>query len=153
PKHLAYLRPLLDGESIEMDVYYDPETNTEVNPAIGRIAVLLRKDGVKLRWMSQAASAEVFQMDVDHEADPDEVFGTGQLPLQEKAWNTLKLSAEEGVITVSVADQAVAAFEAALDRRPGVYCEPGKNARVRNVTLSGDWPEEIPEDLFSVGQP
>ncbi|MEM6473283.1 MAG: DUF1583 domain-containing protein, partial [Planctomycetota bacterium] len=46
PKHLAYLRPLLDGESIEMDVYYDPETNTEVNPAIGRIAVLLRKDGV-----------------------------------------------------------------------------------------------------------
>ena len=145
-RHIQYGRPLLKGESISFDFRFDDSTYA-VHPTVGRVAVLIRKDGLKLRWLRQKPSLESFQSDSLNEVAIDEMLG--EMPqLSAKDNNTMKITAGEKVYRVEINGHAVAQFQGALDRRFGLLCESGKECVVSNLKLTGPWPDALPKELL-----
>ena len=50
---LRYHRPLVEDSVVSYDFFYVPN-ETHTHPALGRMALLLEPDGVKLHWMTDA---------------------------------------------------------------------------------------------------
>ncbi|TWU06369.1 DUF1583 domain-containing protein [Stieleria varia] len=154
--HVHYQRPLLDGESLTYEFWYDPE-KMEVHPTIGRVAMMVRPSGIQLRWLSQSNSLESRAHPGDsadptareREFDPDEKLIDGNLTLHPGDWNTVRLTAKGEQVVITINDQAAARVAMALDKRPGLLCEKERQCRVRKITLSGDWPETLPDNLLS----
>ena len=48
---LSYERPLLIGESVNYEFFYEPGVS-EINPAIGRVGFLLQPEGVRIHWLT-----------------------------------------------------------------------------------------------------
>lgn len=145
-RHIQYARPLLDGESISYDFMFQAESQ-EVHPVIGRIVVLLRGDGVKLRWLGQDQSLESFQMDPLHEVEPDQILGDGRPHLREGEWNQVKLTREGPQVVVAVNGKSLCRFATSLDQRFGLLGEDQRECRIRNLTLAGPWPKQLPDVL------
>ena len=146
-RHIQYHRPLLDGESIDYRFQYDAGS-LEVHPAIGRVVILLRPEGIKLRWLSQAHSLESFELPPLHEVDPDELIGSGKPKLRQGDWNEVKLTAEGDQVVVEVNGEAVCRVGLGLDRRFGLVSEAERECQVQEIRLTGPWPETLPDDLM-----
>jgi hypothetical protein len=147
-RHIQYLRPLLDGESIDYDFFYE-DGKQEAHPAIGRVALLLRPEGVKLRWLPQTRSLESYQLEALHEVAPEEVIGDGQPELLEGEWNQVQLTAEGSQVVVKVNGKAVCRFTTSLDQRFGLLAEKERSCRIRDMTLTGPWPKTLQQAFSS----
>ena len=146
-RHIQYMRPLFDGETIRYEFFHQADEQ-ETHPSIGRIAVLLRPDGVKLRWLPLRDSLESADLDPLNEVDPDELLGDGKPELRENDWNDVELTAEGDDVVVTVNGKPVARFATSLDRRFGVLGEADRDCRIRSIRLTGDWPKTLPENLL-----
>ncbi len=146
-RHIQYQRPLLDGDTIRYQ-YFHEAGKQETHPAIGRIGVLLRPDGVKLRWLPQRDSLESDGLDPLHEVDPDELLGDGSPELRADDWNDVELTAEGDDVVVEVNGKPICRFTTSIDRRFGLLGETGRQCRVRAIRLTGDWPETLPENIL-----
>lgn len=146
-RHLAYLRPLLDGETFQYEFDYQPGQR-EVHPAIGRIVVLLRPEGVKLRWLPQTHSAESIHLPPQHEVQPLEPIGDGK-PNLVVGSNQLRITIDGDRAVVSVNEQPVCRVELSIDRRPGLVGEADRASVIRSARLSGDWPTSLPQQLMA----
>lgn len=144
-RHIQYQRPLLDGETVTYEADY-LDDQTEVHPSIGRVAVMIRPSGVKLRWLVQTQSLETDNNAYDTEVEPDEILVKGGLELTPST--RVSLTAEGDRCSVSVNGQPVCRFTMALDRRPGLLCEKDREAKITSMQLAGDWPETLPADLL-----
>jgi hypothetical protein len=147
-RHIQYMRPLWEEESISYEFFYEAGVQ-EMHPSVGRIAVLLRPAGVKLRWLSQASSLESFEMDALHELPPDETLGKGRPELREGDWNRVNVLHEGQTILVEINGKPVCRFAPALDQRFGLLGEKDRSCRIRALRLAGPWPRTMPEDLFA----
>ena len=148
-QHIQYQRPLLDGESLSYEFFYEADQQ-EVHPSIGRIAVLLRPEGAKLRWLPQGRSLESLELDPLNEVAPDEVLGSGALQLHQGQWNTVELTADGDRVRVAVNGEPVCSLATSIDKRPGLLGEQGRGCRVRAMRLSGPWPETLPDNLLEL---
>jgi len=144
-RHVQYQRPLLDGETITYETQYEAGQK-EVHPTIGRVAVMIRPSGVKLRWLIQSSSLETLDAKFDTEVDPDEVLVESGIELT--ASTKVTLTAEGDRCTVTVNGTPVCCFTMALDRRPGLLCEKDRFVHITSMELTGDWPETLPENLL-----
>jgi hypothetical protein len=145
---LYYHRSLRAGESIRYEFYYEPG-QTEVHPALDRLAFLLDTEGVRLHWIT----------DMNGRVDPwsgladDNVVddlparrGPKPLPLQTGEWNAVRLSLTADTATLEL--NGVEIFQRPLepsnDRLFGFYHRAGESSvQLRNVVLTGDWPKEL----------
>ena len=81
--------------------------------------------------------------------------GPRQLPLKENDWNRLTLTRAEQSVTLTLNDVAIyqRPIDWAGDLRFGLYrhrTAPGPQttgAQIRNVVLTGDWPEKVPQEF------
>ncbi len=146
-RHIQYMRPLLDGETIRYEFFHEADKQ-ETHPSVGRIGVLLRPDGVKLRWLPQRDSLESVELDPLNEVDPDERLGDGKPELRENDWNDVELTAEGDAVVVTVNGKPVARFATSLDRRFGLLGEADRSCRIRSIRLTGDWPKTLPGNLL-----
>ncbi len=60
----------------------------------------------------------------------------------------MKLLAEGDRCIVTVNDKAIARVPMVLDRRFGLTLEKDREAIVKNATLTGPWPTEVPADIM-----
>ncbi|MEM8733737.1 MAG: DUF1583 domain-containing protein [Planctomycetota bacterium] len=109
-------------------------------------------DRPKLRKHWITSSAEVFGVSSTNGVDvpSDQVMNAPAL--KAKAWNRLAYSREGDQITISINDQPIYSqpADSLLRGRFGFLQDPEKfQVKVRNVVLTGDWPETLPEDLFA----
>ncbi len=144
-RHIQYQRPLLDGETITYEADYVAD-QTEVHPSIGRVVVMIRPSGVKLRWLVQTRSLESDKEAFDTEVDPDEVLVDGGIELTPST--KVAMTAEGDQCLVTVNGTPVCRFTMAFDRRPGFLCEKDREVRITSMQLTGDWPETVPDDLL-----
>ncbi len=159
PSHLFYARPLQEGETVEYEFYYQPGA-FHVHPTLGRLVFLLRPNGVRLRWLTDA-EFEWTALRLDNELDePDGRRGPSPLPLHAGQWNRVRLTLSHRTVQLSLNDTPV--YERPVDpnnsRLFGFYHDKAREAvRVRRVVLRGDWPERLaPEDvaeLFAPAEP
>ena len=84
--------------------------------------------------------------------------GPATLPLKPKAWNAVRLGVKGDTVSVSLNGTAV--YERPIpsmnQRTFGLFHETDRTeARVRSMTLTGDWPKQLPpaDKLFETAKP
>ena len=144
---LTWMRPLLDGETLRYEFFYE-ENSSLVHPALGRLAFLLDPGGVRIRWITNG-SMDWTGLEPDHGViEPLNRKGPRVLPLKPADWNAVSLLLQEGKLQISLNDVIVYVRPVAdlSSYHPGFYHDHSLSAaRIRKVTLTGGtaWPEKL----------
>lgn len=146
---LRYQRPLLDGETITYEFFYQAD-QTVVHPAIGRLAFLLEPGGIRIRWITDGALEWTGLPEDNATLEPLNRRGPRPFPLKDGEWNSISIARSEGKIDVSLNDSPVYSreMEDNLGRKFGLYRDRVQGVQVRNVVMTGDWPEEVPPEFI-----
>lgn len=169
PSRTYYHRPLRNGETVRYEFFHDPTADLQVHPTLGRLAMLLSGDGVKLfHFRSRTAtdafddggSPEDFVVAEDSSGTPiEEAYfldakpfrrGPSALPLKANDWNAVSLSLDGGVCKLSLNGEQIfeRPFVATHDLHFGFYHDKSRTAaKIRNVVLTGDWPTSLTPEL------
>ncbi|MCA8998925.1 MAG: DUF1583 domain-containing protein [Planctomycetaceae bacterium] len=145
-----YHRPLLNGETIRYEFFHNSDEFL-VHPAIGRLAFLLESGGVRIHWVTDG-ELEWTGLPVDNATlEPLNRRGPRPLPLKENDWNQIQLTREDDKLTLSLNGETI--YQRPIDWNGETLFGLSRNrrensVRVRNVTLSGDWPEALPKNLL-----
>lgn len=134
-RHIHRVLPMADGQSVKYRFFYR-SGDVEVHPTIGRIAMLLRPDGVKLRWLLAVGSRECYQMDVDHEITAPNLIGLGLPDLREDQWNDVSLTRSGRSVTLTINEQPIVEVQCSDDMRFGLTTLRGGTAKVRDVRIA-----------------
>ncbi|MFT4555989.1 MAG: hypothetical protein ACI92S_001326 [Planctomycetaceae bacterium] len=147
---LHYQRPLLDGESVSYEFEYKPD-EVHVHPTLGRLAFLIESGGVKVHWMT-SGGFEWTGLPADNALlEPLSRRGPRPLPLRKGDWNSVTLSRADGKVTLTLNDEMIyqRAVDFGGDDSFGFYRDRTKSAaKIRNVVMTGDWPETLPADVL-----
>ncbi len=144
---IYYHRPLQDDETVRYEFYYLPD-KTVAHPTIGRLAMVLRPDGVKSHWIANTWDETLAGVDAANEIVERDYQRSDQLPLQENEWNSVQVLLSDGVVELSLNDTLV--FQrpvAEVDRRFGFFRRRQQASRIRNAVLTGNWPETLTDEL------
>ncbi len=156
---IYYCRPLQDGETLRYEFFFQPG-QIVAHPAIGSFAMLLEPDGVKSHWMSRPGWDDTFDGIPLNNSLTESPFQTGpkELTLKPGEWNAVEMSLKAEMVTVSLNGSVV--FERPvpkeLDLRPGMFRYQRQESRIRNVVLTGPWPEmneALKGDLLALKSP
>ena len=154
---LQYLRPLYSGEQISLEFYYEPG-KFQLTPTLGRIGMLLESDQVALHWLT-GNNTPWTGVEVDNRVLDPAAEQLTPPTLKPGEWNEMQIALDGDTVTLTLNGTPIyrRTWEQGTDRRFGLFHDPTSyHVRVRNVKLSGDWPEELPSDLFEqtgAGQP
>lgn len=147
---LSYQRPLLEAETIRYEFYYVPG-ETVVHPSLGRLAFLIEPGGVNIHWITDGAFEWTGLPEDNATFEPLNRRGSRPLPLNESDWNAVELSRKDNQLTLSLNGETiyVRPLDFAGDTNFGLFRDPSESAvRVRNIILSGDWPETVPAEFL-----
>jgi len=143
--YLYYQRPLFDREVISYEFFHEPG-EFAAHPTLGRLAFLVREDGVRLHWLTRR-DREWTGLDADNEvADPIYQRGPTPLPLKIKDWNELAVAidGDTATLTLNGVDVYQRMLEKDNNRLFGFFHDRiHSELKVRNVVLRGDWPERV----------
>lgn len=165
-----YHRPMLEDGRIDYEFYYRPG-ESDVAPIMDRMAFILDPDrGVRIHWVTDGRRDSTRLDPANIYDEPENRRGPGSeqvagsvgmgefTPLMPNAWN--KVSLQLTGDTVHLFLNGIQVYERLLEpgnqRTFGFFHYCGQTeARVRNVTWTGDWPRELPslaeQELAGVG--
>ena len=149
---LTYSRPLCEGESVEYEFFHQPESQN-ASPSIGRIAYLIRDGKISLKWIAVNNNTRKPEAESSNIGEDPAAEVLAPVKLETNAWNRAQVRIEGGKVVLSIAGTDV--YRRPLENdsvaRFGFYCDPQKDqVRIRNVVLKGDWPTELPKDLWEL---
>ena len=154
-----YHRPLRNNETFRYEFYYTPDVAV-AHPTFGRLAMLLQEDGVTSHWIARSGWDEaMLGVGIDNGILEEGCQRSEDVPLKENDWNAVELKLADGTVSVSLNGDLV--FEREMtdlsDTRFGFYRRQQQELKVRNVVLTGDWPEEFTDEmrqnLFALSKP
>lgn len=139
PSWFSYQRPLLAGDTLQYDYFRGDDTDTVLT--LGRVCLRFTPQGVEQFWLTDG--------DLDAAGPSKTVLIPVTLNLKTREWNEIAVTRRDNKLQLKV--NGVAGPELPLasalplgEPRFGFYHDAGQTAvRVRNVTLSGDWPKEF----------
>jgi hypothetical protein len=139
-----YQRPMLEDGVIEFESYY-VAGEFEAHPALGRMAYLVRPDGVKLHRLTDA-EWESTGLSPDNESPLQGAAAT--VSLKENDWNQFRVAVAGDTLTLTVNGTEIGRHtlqEPRAQRFFGLFRYSDQNkCRVRKVVYRGQWPKEIP---------
>jgi hypothetical protein len=149
---LAYHRPLRNGETLSYDFFFQPK-QAMVYPCLGRIAMLFEPDGVRLHWITDIPHVAIGGLRPDNAAIVvDEQRGPRPVPLKPNGWNatTIKMASDRATVHLNGVEVYCRWLGATDSRMFGLFYYRSRTvAKVRNVVLTGKWPESLSEDQMS----
>ena len=162
---IYYQRPLCDGESIELEFYQDTKPEQvegksrslplSISPIIGRVAMLIDQPDIALRWIAGQGEKEWLGTEPDQRVVDPAARQTAKPQIKERDWNTMTILYIKNSVVLSINGQKLyeRKWETNVAPQFGLYHQPDSTqVRVRNVRLSGNWPEKLPENLFELTQ-
>lgn len=148
---LRYQRPLLEGESVSYEYFYKPD-EAEVHPALGRMAFLIEPRGIRVRWITDG-DREWTGLPADNAVlEPLSRRNSQDMELKEGDWNKVTLARADGKVMVSLNGTLIYQRDVDFggDLQFGLYRDRARSAvKVRNASMTGDWPEKLPEDCLA----
>lgn len=149
-----YQRPMLEDGAVEYEFFFDPD-KALVHPMLDRLTFLLEPDGVRLHWLTDGAADQSGVPFDNAFEEKDCRRGPAKLPLNAKAWNKVRLSIAGDTVKLSLNDAPIyeRPIEPTNQRLFGLFHYVDRTeARVRSMTMTGDWPKQVPpnEKLFEV---
>ena len=151
---MYFLRPLADDEKIELEFYHE-QGRFSFAPTLGRIAILLDRPKTDLHWITSETKGEFFGITNDNRVNDSAAEQLSDVVLKENDWNQLSLGLGAGVVTLSVngKDAYRRKWETNFHHQFGLFHDPTQtHIRVRNVRLSGNWPEKLPANPMEMMQ-
>jgi predicted Zn-dependent protease len=150
---IRYFRPLQPKDRIHYEFLYEPG-QTEIHPALGKVSFLLQPDGVKLHWITDSNwDAEVFGIEPSNLIDdPAATKSKGPLPLKPGEWNTMDVAYLDETFNLTLNGQKIyqCSTRSIDEAFFGFFRYKDQTAaRVRNIVLTGDWPEKFPAEMLS----
>lgn len=148
--HLAYVRPLMNGEAFSYEFFYE-DGKTEVHPTLGRMTFLIEAGGVRMHWLTDDGNEWTGLAADNAIIEPLNRRGARVLPLKEGDWNQLTLKMANGKARLELNGEQI--YERATsdvsNYHFGFYHDRARSSvQVKNVVLSGDWPEKLtPEQM------
>ena len=149
---IQYVRPLCHGEQVSLEFLYVPE-QFSVAPCIGRIAMDLSEPTVGLHWVTADKKGTWTGVDELNRVVDEEAQQPTEVNLKENDWNKIEVGLTDSVVTLRVNGQLAYSrdWEPAAGRQFGLFHDPQRyHVRVRNIVLTGNWPDRLPEELFEV---
>lgn len=146
---IYYVRPLCDGESVTFEFFHEAG-KISLSPTIDRTAIWIDRDAMLKHWITPAGGAW-FGVNSTNRVNVKPKEKLGELVLNNGDWNAGRFERDGDIIRISVNGQPL--YEQPVDEssggRIGFFHDPSMyQVRVRNVTMKGDWPDKLPEDLF-----
>ena len=142
---LRYRRPMAQGDRLSYEFRYDPQEKM-ANPILGAVVVaLVDGENAQEHYAGDKELAEFATinnvLNSPHAIDP--------VQLKSGDWNQVELRIVDTNAEVTVNDVLVWRRPIAkLDNLyPGIQKYKTQAAEVRNLRLTGDWPEQLPEGL------
>ena len=134
---VQYVRPLQNEETFEYEFF--AADSVSVHPKLGKLAFLLRKDGVHLRWI---IDDEFEWTGLPHDnavVEPLNRRGPKPIPIQVGQWNRLSMKLVANTISIELNGQRIYQRQLAdnSDTRFGVYRESGSGDRGRDERGAG----------------
>lgn len=145
-KLIRYIRPMVEGGTVEYDFFYR-RGQSEVHPAIDRLAFLLEPGGVRIHWITDGNHDRSGLDPWNTTLEPENRRGPETLPLIENQWNRIALNLENDNVQLSLNGQLI--YERKLEpenrRTFGLfhYCGETK-VHARNIVWRGNWPKTLP---------
>lgn len=144
---LLAAHPLQRGEGVTYEFFYDPGT-CEVDPVLGPWIFQLAPEGVRVsrRTLVHTTNQGTITERTPLPASPHYRKGDGPLPLKVNDWNTLRLERAGDQVRLSLNGQLIyeRPWEAGADPSFGFSYDCHEvRAEIRNVILTGDWPQEF----------
>jgi hypothetical protein len=143
---LRYHRPLWEDGEIEYEFFYEPG-KALTHPALDRLVFLLAPDGIQIHRLTDGAYERTGLAPDNRTAEPEHRRGPARLPLQERAWNRLKLALAGEVVTLWLNGVEVYCrpLESGNRRVFGLFHYVDQTeVRVREVHYRGRWPSQVP---------
>lgn len=151
---LYYVRPLCDGERVDFE-FYQEDGKFSVHPTIDRIAIWFDEPEIRQHWIT-SDNGNWFGVNSTNRIKASEKYALASAELRESEWNVGSLRREQDEIVLSVNGKDIyrQPVDPILGGRFGFFHDPTSfQVRLRNVVLTGDWPEQLPEDLFEKQSP
>ncbi len=143
---LAYHRSLRDGDTLSYEFFYQPGEKM-VHPSLGRMALMLEPDGVRLHWITDIPHISVGDLSVDNTVTiAASQRGLRPLPLLADQWNRVTIAVTRDAATVALngTEIYVHRLSATSNRMFGFFRYSSQTtAEVRRITLQGDWPQSL----------
>ncbi len=147
PSQIQYLRPLLDGESVEFSVWWEWDSS-EVHPSIGRTVLQLGREGVVPSWISARYDlGQTGYVAADKLVPPPQPLAKDNVPI-DKSWNVIKMTRGGDTVVVTLNGKPLVEIPVTEPPRPGIMRNDDRDVRVRAMKLTGDWPSQLPADLM-----
>lgn len=153
--HIFYHRSLLSGETLRYEFFYEPG-KTHVHPTTGRLAYLLEPTGVRLHWLQGGPTiTDPVELDPLNSLAAD--ANPQPLPLRANDWNAVEFKLVGNEVNLSLNGQPILkrVCEPTVSQRFGFFHYSAQTAaKVRNITLRGNWPAELkPAELVNLLEP
>ncbi|HBE62937.1 MAG TPA: TolB protein [Rhodopirellula baltica] len=142
---LRYFRPLMDGDRVEYEFFYDPG-KANAHPALDRLAFLISNEGVTEHWGTDGCFDRTLLRPDNMEFVSDYQRHEGTLPLKVSEWNHGELQLAGNMIQLSLNDQLIyeRPLDSESDRTFGLfYFSDREELKAQSLTLRGKWPKEL----------
>ena len=146
---LRYERPLMKSETVTYQFKHS-EGDAAIHPSVGRMVFLIRSGGVRVRWITNHAS-DWTGLAVDHALlEPLSRRGPKPLPLKDNQWNEISVTHTGDFIDLTLNGEQIyhRKLELKGDAQFGLYRRRDSAAEIRSVTLTGNWPEQVPPECL-----
>ena len=145
--HLQYLRPLLEGESVQFSFWWE-RGETEFRPTVGRVRLELYRLGTRPVWIQ--SPSDLTNNGYIGTTQPNKLAGrmAPDVVPDDHTWNTVTLRRRGDLVVVLLNDTRLTEVPANDNTRFGIDRPAKKDTWIRSITLTGDWPEKLPDDLM-----
>ena len=145
---MQYLRPLLDGEELTWKFFWK-QGESEVHPMIGRTTFVLSDQGTQPSYTAVATDLSTIKLikAADTQERPSSL--APKVSPQNDAWNTIKMVRRGDVIQLHLNGQKVVELPVTNQTaKIGFSRDADRNCRIKDMILTGDWPETLPNNLM-----
>jgi hypothetical protein len=140
--YIRYLRPMLEDGVVEYESKF--EDDSEVHPAIGSFAFLLRPEGIQIHRITYLADdVPTLRTNNATPLDPP----SKPLELKKKDFNKVRLELKGDDVSITINDNLVATVritDPPHQRHIGLLLLDDKSCEVRNMKYRGQWPKTLP---------
>ena len=112
---------------------------------------MVRDGKVVLHWITSPGNVTRTGISVTNQAEDPNAETLAPVKLEVDEWNRGAIRLEKGFVTLSIngVDVYRRETESKAPQQFGFFCDPSTDAvRIRKVVLSGNWPTEVPADLW-----
>jgi hypothetical protein len=137
---------LQNGETVSYEFFCEPGEKM-VHPSLGRLAMLLETDGVRLHWITDIPHVAIGGLRPDNAvAIVQWQRGPKPLPLHPGAWNSVSVSmaADRMTLRLNGVEIYVLPRAPASNGNFGLFHYRNRTqAEARNIKLTGGWPTAL----------